>query len=442
MISFICLSKAPKKDIHMSNLYALHGGLFYTIRMNILHKIVLGFFALLLSVYAGVGVTTVQAQEVSEVPTVFLFGRDDCSFCKAEAAFLDEENIQWEYLNVVDDAISKDLFAQITAKHDLSKVTPITVVGGIVMQGFNGPDTTGARIVAAIEEESGTPYITIADHIANAPISDVLAGKGCDEDGIECDIGISSYVFDLPFVGIVDLKTFSLLTLSIMLGVIDGFNPCAMWVLVTFLVLLTQAGSRKKMVALAGMFIVAEAVMYYFILNVWYKTWDFVALDQVVTPLVGILALGGGVFFLYRWYKHRNVALVCDISSIDQQSRTIDRFKKIINEPLTLGTIAAVLVIAFSVNIIEFACSIGIPQAFTKILELNMLSFVEQQFYILVYTAGYMVDDFVVFGLAIWGFSRLEAHGHKYAQLSLLVGGVLMLLLGAILVFSPTLLVL
>lgn len=417
-------------------------GLFYTVPMNILHKILVGFFALCIIFPSMVGVGVVHAQESAEVPTVFLFGRDDCGFCKEEVSFLDENNVQWEYLDVVDDAEAKDLFTQITAKHDVSKVTPITVVGSVVVQGFNGPDTTGARILSAVQEESGTPYRTIREHVANAPKVEVTVGKGCDEDGVECDIGVASYVFDLPLIGIVDLKTFSLLTLSILLGVIDGFNPCAMWVLITFLVLLTQAGSRRKMIILAGMFIVAEAVMYNLILNVWYKTWDFVALDQIVTPLVGFLALGGGVFFLYRWYKHRNVALVCDISSIDQQSRTIDRFKKIINEPLTIGTLAVVLIIAFSVNIIEFACSIGIPQAYTKILELNMLSFAEQQFYILVYTVGYMVDDFVVFGLAIWGFSRLEAHGHKYAQLSLLIGGALMVLLGAVLVLNPTLLVL
>lgn len=182
--------------------------------------------------------------------------------------------------------------------------------------------------------------------------------------------------------------------------------------------------------------------MYNLILNVWYKAWDFVALDQIVTPLVGLIALGGGGFFLYRWYKNRNVALVCDISSIESQTKTIDKLKGVISQPLTITSVLAILIIAFSVNIIEFACSIGIPQAFTKILEINMLSFWEQQFYTLIYTIGYMIDDLIVFGLAIWGFSKLEAHGHKYAQLSLLVGGALMLLLGAILVFKPELLVL
>jgi hypothetical protein len=60
----------------------------------------------------------------------------------------------------------------------------------------------------------------------------------------------------------------------------------------------------------------------------------------------------------------------------------------------------------------------------------------------MVFTVGYMVDDVIVFGLAIWGYSKLQSHGGKYAQLSLLIGGVLMLVLGAVLVFNPSLLVL
>ena len=52
------------------------------------------------------------------------------------------------------------------------------------------------------------------------------------------------------------------------------------------------------------------------------------------------------------------------------------------------------------------------------------------------------IDDLVVFALAIWGFSKLEAHGGKYAQMSLLIGGILMLVLGSLLIINPSLLVL
>jgi glutaredoxin/cytochrome c biogenesis protein CcdA len=402
-------------------------------------KILAAWFALglFLFIYFPLPFTS-QAEEKSTASgeaSVFMFGREDCGFCKAQVAFLEDEEIPFVYLNIVTDPEAAALYDAVTAKHEISKVTPVTVIGERVLLGFNGPNTTGKQIKEAIEVAKKSNIKSVADHLALAPKQTVAMEGGCT--GIVCDTGTSEFVFELPFVGIVDLRSFSLFTLSLLLGVIDGFNPCAMWVLITFLVLLSQAGSKKKMVFLASVFVAAEAVMYNLILNVWYKTWDFVQLDQIVTPLVGFLALGGGSFFLWRWSKNKDAQLVCDITDIESQSRTINKFKA----PITLASIVAILVIAFSVNIIEFACSIGIPQAYTKILELNGLEFIERQWFILVYTAGYMFDDFVVFGLAIWGYSRLQSHGGKYAQYSLLIGGILMLILGALLIIDPELLV-
>lgn len=379
--------------------------------------------------------------ELSEsAGTVYMFGRDDCGFCKKQKEFMADENISYVYLNIVTDPQARALYDAVVTKHELSKVTPITVIGGRVFLGFNSPLTTGRDMIEAIDTARNGAIGTVEEHLAFASKQTVSFGGGCSDMG--CTEATASYEFDLPFIGVVDLKSFSLFGLSLLLGIIDGFNPCAMWVLITFLALLAQAGSRQKMIFLAGVFILAEAIMYNLILNVWYKTWDFVALDQIVTPLVGLLALGGGSFFLYRWYKNRDAALVCDITSIDSQTKTINKFKWVASQPVTITTIGAILIIAFSVNVIEFACSIGIPQAYTKILELNMLTILERQWYILVYTAGYIFDDLLVFGLAIWGYSKLQAHGQKYAQHSLLVGGILMLLLGAILVLNPNLLVL
>ena len=377
----------------------------------------------------------------TEQPPVFMFGRDDCGFCAAMKEWLAEEGVNYEYLNIIDDKQAKEWYDAVAEKHEVSKVTPITVIGERVIVGFNGPYTTGETVTRAIEAAQSSDIVTIQDHLERAPKQEVTIGGGCTD--MQCDAGDSSgFSFDLPFLGVVALKSFSLFSLSLLLGVIDGFNPCAMWVLITFLVILSQAGSKKKMALLAGIFIVAEAVMYNLILNVWYQTWDFVALDQIVTPLVGFLALGGGLFFLWRWHRNKDAALVCDITDLETQGKTINKFRAIVNQPVTIASVAAILLIAFSVNIIEFACSIGIPQAYTKILDLNMLTFIERQWYILVYTLGYMVDDIIVFGLAIWGYSKLQSHGGKYANLSLLVGGVLMVLLGAVLVVNPSLLVL
>lgn len=400
------------------------------------------FSALFLVILASpVNAETPTLESEPATSGVYMFGRDDCGFCQEQFRYFEAEGIEYEYLNIVESDESRQLYEAITTKHDISRITPITVVGERVFVGYNGPETTGRAIKDAIAALPQSDIRTLEAHIERAPKQEVVIGGGCT--GIACESGEdTSFSFDLPFLGVVDLKSFSLFSLSLILGVIDGFNPCAMWVLITFLVLLSQAGSRKKMIFLAGLFILAQGIMYNLILNVWYKTWDFVALDQYVTPLVGFLAFGGGVFFLWRWKKNKKTELVCDITDIESQSKTINRFQSIVNQPITIASVFAILLIAFSVNIIEFACSIGIPQAYTKILEMNMLTFLERQWYILVFTLGYMFDDFIVFGLAIWGYSKLQAHGGKYAQLSLLIGGVLMVALGALLIIDPSLLVL
>jgi len=382
-----------------------------------------------------------STQSDSSLVPIYVFGRDDCGFCKALFVYLTAESLPFVYLNLNESKEASSLYDAVTAKHEVSKVTPIVVIGEQIIVGYNGPKTTGEQIKAALQKAQVSEIKTIEDHLTYAPAQTVTMGGGCS--GLVCEEGAGGqFVFELPLLGIVDLRSFSLISLSFVLGVIDGFNPCAMWVLITFLVLLSQAGSKKKMVFLAGIFILAQGVMYNLILNVWYKTWDFVALDQIVTPLVGFLALGGAIFFLWRWYKNRSAQLVCDITDIETQSKTINRFKQIVAQPITLASVLAILVIAFSVNIIEFACSIGIPQAYTKILEMNALPFMERQGYLLVFSLGYMLDDVVVFALAIWGYSRLQSHGGKYAQLSLLLGGILMLCLGALLIINPSLLVL
>lgn len=392
--------------------------------------------------------TPLFAQE--DVITIFMFGRDDCRHCVDEKEFLtaytkNAPSVRFEYLNVMKDERAKVLLDQVLTKHNLSRITPVTVIGLAVFQGFDTEESTGTLFRNAVEVARLSDIRTLEDHIDRAPSqSDVESVAGCNEDGTECGTSQSagSFIFKLPFLGVIDLQTFSLFSLSVVLGTIDGFNPCAMWVLLTFLILLSQVGSKKKMLYVAGTFILAETVMYNLILNAWFSTWDFIGLDSIVTPLVGILALGGGVFFLHRYRKNRNAALACDVSDLETQDKTVVRIQKLIARPISIMTFLGIVGIAFSVNIIEFACSIGIPQAYTKILELNSLDFLMRQGYILVYTLGYMLDDVVVFGLALWGFSKLESHGHKYSQLSLLIGGVLMLILGMLLIVNPSFLVL
>ncbi len=348
---------------------------------------------------------------------IYFFEKDGCSFCAKEKDFLEDLLIQRDDFELIvvdiDQVENRQQFDLITDRYELPKVTPMTVVGEHLFQGFDSPETTGVQIVDFIEQSL---------QLQNTDIT------------LEQDFN-----FKIPFLGIINLKDFSLFSLSVILGLVDGFNPCAMWVLMSFLLILWQIKDRKKMFQVVGIFIVAEAIMYFMILNLWYQTWDFVQLDKIVTPLIGLLALGGGVYFLFRYFENRG-KLICD-TDVEKQSKTETKIQKLISSPLTILTALGIIGIAFSVNIVEFACSIGIPQAFTKILEINDLGTLARQFYIVLYTFFYMMDDFIVFGLALYGFSKFYTVGQRYSNLSSLIGGILMLILGGLLIFAPTWLV-
>jgi len=372
-----------------------------------------------------------------------VFEREDCSHCRAEKAFLNNLRKTEKYLIVtyhdIADADHREHFNQLTELEGLPKVTPITIVDGVVIQGFDVAETTGKRITALIEHSKGKPQYTIDEFIEMGGSREVETVKGTCETGEICstDIGNVDHWVSVPFIGPVNVSKYSLPIIAVVLGFVDGFNPCAMWVLVLFLTVLMEAGSRRRMIEMAGLFIFAEAIMYYLILNVWMTAWDFVGLDNVITPLVGTVAAGAGGFFLYKFYK---ADTTCNVGSLESKRKTSEKLRYYATAPMTILTALGILGLAFSVNIIEFACSVGIPQTFTKILDLNSLGWAGRQVYNAIYILMYMVDDLIIFGLALYGFEKIGLTTHKYTRASHFIGGLIMIVLGLILLLNPTLL--
>lgn len=386
--------------------------------------------------WAAAPATTTTFQDPSTPQVIEMFTRDDCQHCADEKAWLTEllttrSDIAVIYHNLKD-PVARQRFDRVAELAALSQSTPITFVGGAVVQGFGTPETTGTLILEYLERAKGKKVATLAEYLAgngNAVVT--KGGAVCDEDG--CILPDSAYLVNAPFFGALNVREYSLPAMASILGFIDGFNPCAMWVLVTFLIALVQIGDKRKMWTVAGLFILAETVMYYAILNVWFTTWDFVGLDVWVTPLVGLLAVGSGIFFLYEGITTDGT---CKVTNLEQRKKIHTKIKDIVARPFTIGIAIAVIGLALSVNIIEFACSIGIPQAFTKILQINDLTWLSKQALMLIYIFFYMMDDFIVFGLALWSFDRIHL-AQQYSKATNILGGVLMLLLGALLILFP-----
>jgi len=380
------------------------------------------------------------------------FGRKDCKNCANLKKFLKELSTKRDDFEYVEHKIDeskeeKTFFDETTSKLKLVKGTPIIYIDGHIIQGFNTADTTGKEIESLINSgKTKDKILTLKEYVESGQAGNVSSnGAVCTGDTV-CEVpgltkGAENQVLvNIPIINkTVDLTNYSLLTMSIILGTIDGFNPCAMWVLVLFLTALIAVGNKVKMFRVAGLFIFAEAAMYFFILNAWIYAWDFVGLDKWVTPLVGIVGIIGGIFFI-RNYLKKGDTLECEVTDFEQRAKISKKIKDIANKPFTLLTALAIIGLALSVNVIEFACSVGIPQTYTKILQINEVPFWTRQFYTFIYIIGYMIDDIIVFGFALMSVNKLQLTT-KYSKWVNLFGGILMIILGLIMLIKPSLLI-
>ncbi len=375
---------------------------------------------------------------------VYVFAREDCRHCQDAKDFLtslesQQPFIQARYLDIHTEPYAL-WWKEIARLESFPLATPIIIVGNTAFSGFDSAKTTGKLIESLALENRERGTLSPEEIIQRGGTQEGQLTNAFCQDSQEgvCELPTFSTTskplpVSFPFLGPIDVSAYSLPLLSLTLGFIDGFNPCALWVLVTFLLILAQTRSRKRMFFLAGLFILSQGIIYTLILNIWFTTWNFIDLDTIVTPIVGIIAILGGAFFLYEWSQSKGT---CSITTSSKREKIIRQIKKIASSPLNPAVIFAILFLALSISIIEFACSIGIPQAFTKILEMNSLSFLGQQSMMLLYILAYMIDDLIVFGIAIWSMEKIGITA-KYSVWTNLIGGILMLVLGFLLLFSP-----
>ncbi len=381
-------------------------------------------------------------QIVSYSAPLQVFVRENCAHCQAEKKFLaehaqelEEKNIKIELIDINENFKE---FQEFSDKYEIFG-TPITLAGDRIFQGYDN-DETGNKIIQAYEHSQN--QFTIAQAISNDDAEIFLAESApvCVDDSNTCSVAPKTIT--VPFLGetqITGASTQTKYISSFLLGLFDGFNPCAMWVLTVFLIALMQVGDKLKMVFVAGTFILAEAIMYGFILIVWWKFFNILSIEyeSIVNIAVGVISLGAGLFFLYEGFFSNGT---CNVTNLNQQRSISQKISNIAHSPVTWISFFGILALAFSVNLIEFACSAGYPQIFAKIL---MPSFagdiVNQAGIVLTYLGAYILDDLIIFGIAIYSIEKIGIT-HKFSRAFNIVGGLLMLALGLLMVFAPTLL--
>jgi hypothetical protein len=241
----------------------------------------------------------------------------------------------------------------------------------------------------------------------------------------------------LPKVGNIDMEKLSLPALTVVLGFLDGFNPCAMWVLLFLISLLIGMEDRKKMWALGIAFIVSSAFVYFLFMVAWLNLFQFVGFIFWVRVLIAGIALAGGYASLRKFFSEDPSG--CDVGGSEKKQKIFDKLGKITTNKSFFLALIGIIGLAFAVNLVELVCSAGLTAVYTQVLALNEMSGANYYFYILLYILFFMLDDLFVFFVAMTTL-RLTGITTKYVRYTRLIGGVLMIAIGLVLLFKPDLL--
>ncbi|MFO0640882.1 MAG: thioredoxin family protein [Polyangiaceae bacterium] len=241
----------------------------------------------------------------------------------------------------------------------------------------------------------------------------------------------------LPLLGEVDPKSVSLPLLTVTVGLADGVNPCAMWVLVVLLGILMHVRETKRMVLYAGTFVVMSGVVYFGFMVAWSTLFELLGFSRVATTVLGVGLLGMGLVNLKDvvWFK-KGVSLVIPES---QKPGLFRRMRAIAGAGSTPAAMAGIVALAFVVNLVELGCTLGLPAVYTRILSLRGLSRGARLGYIAFYNVAYVVPLVVV----VVGFVALRKRvtmTEKAARVLKGVSGTLLVVFGALFLVAPELL--
>ncbi|MFA7170006.1 MAG: hypothetical protein WC178_04080 [Candidatus Paceibacterota bacterium] len=389
------------------------------------------FFSILISFCCISPLCNVSAQEETEALKVYLFWQQGCPHCAQEKVFLEtlEEQrgeVEIVYYEIGSDSSVYRLMTEVKERLGVENSgVPLTVVGNNFLVGWYNEEVSGAALNNAIEFalENNSPDI----------IQEIINGDNSSENSNDSE-SISSYTMNLPVLGEVDIRHISLPLVTIVLGVLDGFNPCAMWVLMFLIMLLLKVEDSKRRWILGIVFILASSAVYFAFMVAWLNIILFLGVIEWIRFLIGALALIAGGYSFREYLVNPNSG--CKVTGNEKRKKVFDNLRKIIQEKSFILAIGGMILLAFAVNLVELVCSLGLPVLYTQVLSMSSLSSWQYYGYILLYIFFFMLDDMVVFFIAMITL-QMTGVTTKYNRYSRLVGGILMIIIGLLLIFSP-----
>ncbi|MCE3283930.1 MAG: hypothetical protein K0R70_186 [Steroidobacteraceae bacterium] len=374
-------------------------------------------------------------------PTVrlYYFYSPTCPHCQAAKPFLERLERETPWLDMkrysVKDHRGNARFYFDTAKslgvEALS--TPGFVFCRQVMIGYDAAETTGRQLADALrgchERRLANPFPSDAPGGAAGNSVDASAPSLSDAEAR------AATTFNLPFVGSVDAKAFSLPVLTVVLAGMDAFNPCAFFVLLFLLSLLVHAKSRTRMAIVGGTFVLFSGVVYFVFMAAWLNVFLIAGELRVITFIAGLVALLVAVLNIkdFFWFKAGPSLSIPDAA----KPGLFKRMREVVTEgsmgPMLLGTV----LLAIVANSYELLCTAGFPMVYTLTLtRAHELATWQYYAWLAVYNLIYVIPLLaivVVFTRTMGARKLSESEG----RLLKLISGFMMLGFALVLLLAP-----
>lgn len=354
-----------------------------------------------------------RTEAVQERAVLHVFWSLTCPVCLRQKPWIDGLEARFEGLDVVLLELSQtdahhELFREMAeARSAAAEFVPTLILGPYVWIG----DTEDQRIqIEAV----------IAAKLAGAPLPDT-----------------PSDTLRLPALGEIDLATASLVGVTMLIAFVDGFNPCSLWVLTLLLGMVVSSGSRQRVAVVGVSFLVTTALIYGAFIAGVFSILAFAFALPWVRWAVAALALFFGLVSIkdYFWYG-RGLSF-----SIPEASKPgiYQRLRSLRQEDLgTPALIAATVVMASGIALVELPCTAGFPVVWSGILADRGVDGAAFLGLLAIYVLIYLGIELTIFAIAVTGMS-LGRMGESHGRVLKLLGGSVMVALAGALALRPEL---
>ncbi len=240
---------------------------------------------------------------------------------------------------------------------------------------------------------------------------------------------------DVPVLGELSVSDLGLPLFTFLVGLVDGFNPCAMWVLVFLLSVLVNIKDRRKILLIAGTFVVVSGIAYFAFMAAWLNLFMLIGIARPAQIVLGLIAILIGAINVKDFFAFKK-----GISLSIPESRKpglYKRVREIVAAKYLSAALAGVIALAVIVNMIELLCTAGLPALYTQILTMHELPAWQNYCYLALYIAAYMLDDTILLAIVVATLSHRRLQEREGRWLKLL-SGLVILVLGLTMIFRPS----